>query len=434
MEQDKKYCPECGEQHNKGTLFCTSCGHKFEEEKRRGRPKKEEIETVKEIEIPKKKEEPQIIYKEVIKEPSGFEKAKKYIYPIISCFVTLVLCLIAFTCFYKYYMKNLVIETTRTEREVTITENGIAEAVNKVYDSVVVVENYVRGQLYATGSGFVYKTDDNNGYILTNNHVISGASEVKVVFSNNNRVTVKVVGSDAYSDVALLSVDKDSVISVAEIGSSEDLNVGDTAFAIGAPLDSSTYAWTVTRGIISGKNRTIQVNTSNSVYGRQNTVAMEVLQTDAAINNGNSGGALCNSNGEVIGITNLKLASSSIEGMGFAIPIETAIKNAEEFIKGGKVNYPYLGVVVYDATNEYNPDGDEGVYIDEVEPKSPAEKGGLEKGDRILKIDDNKIENTTLFKHYLYKHSAGEKVNITIERKGKEMVLEITLGTANMTA
>ena len=301
MNQLKKYCPNCGEEQQSSAKFCTACGFKFTEEVKKTRTKKEEV-----------KEEPQIIYKEIIKEPSGFEKSKKYIYPVLSCFVTLVLCLIAFACFYKYYMKNLVIETTRTEREVTITETGISEAVYKVYDAVVVVESYVRGQLYATGSGFVYKTDDNNGYILTNNHVINGASEVKVVFSNDNRVTVKVVGSDAYSDVALLSVEKEHVVSVAEIGSSEDLQIGDTAFAIGAPLDSSTYAWTVTRGIISGKNRTVQVSTSNS-YGRSNnTVAMEVLQTDAAINNGNSGGALCNSNGEVIGITNMKLASSSI--------------------------------------------------------------------------------------------------------------------------
>lgn len=428
MEQEKKYCPDCGTELNKEAKFCTECGRKFSEEKKKGRPKKEVIQK----EEPK--EEPQIIYKEVIKEPSGFEKSKKYIYPILSCFITFVLCLFAFTCFYKYYMKNLVIETTRTEKEVTITENGISESVNKVYDAVVVVESYVRGQLYATGSGFVYKTDDNNGYILTNNHVISSANEVKVVFSNNKRVTVKVVGSDSYSDVALLSVPKENVISVAEIGSTEELKVGDTAFAIGAPLDSSTYAWTVTRGIISGKNRTVQVSLSSSAFGRSNTIAMEVLQTDAAINNGNSGGALCNSNGEVIGITNMKLASSTIEGMGFAIPIETAVKNAEEFLKGGKVNYPYLGVAVYDAINTTDEEEITGVIIDEVESKSPAEKGGLEKGDRIIKINDYEVQNTTLFKHYLYKYSTGDKVKITIIRNNKEKVLDITLGSANMSA
>ena len=416
MKKEKKYCPKCGIEVTAEAKFCSECGNKFVE-------KKEEV------------KEEKVIVKEVVKEPSGFEKSKKYIYPILSCFVTLVLCLIAFTFFYKYYMKNLVIETTRTEKEVTITETGISESVDKVYDSVVVIENYVRGQLYATGSGFVYKTDDNKGYILTNNHVIANASEVKVVFSNNKKVTAKVVGSDAYSDVALLSVDKENVISVAEIGSSEDLKVGDTAFAIGAPLDSSIYAWTVTRGIISGKNRTVQISTGSSGYGRQaQTITMEVLQTDAAINNGNSGGALCNSNGEVIGITNMKLASSSIEGMGFAIPIETAIKNAEQFLQGGKINYPFLGVVVYDTPVEEDSDEPTGVMIEEVEEKSPAAKAGLQKNDRIIKINDYTIESSTLFKHYLYKYQAGDKVKITIIRDGKEKVIEVTLGSLNMSA
>ncbi len=330
-------------------------------------------------------------------------------------------------------MKHLVIETTRTEKEVTINEKGISDAVEKVYDATVVVENYVRDRLYATGSGFVFKTDDKYGYILTNDHVIQGASEVKVLFSNEKRVVATVVGSDSYSDVGVLRVDKEAIVAVAEIGSTEELKVGDTAFAVGAPLDSSTYAWTVTRGIISGKNRTVQISTSSSAYGRaQNTIAMEVLQTDAAINNGNSGGALCNSNGEVIGITNMKLASSSIEGMGFAIPIETAIKKAEQFIEGGKANYPFLGVVVYDAQNS---NGEvKGVYIEEVEEKSPADKAGLQKGDRILKINDYKIENTTLFKYYLYKYSSGDTIKITIERDGSEKVVEATLKSANMSA
>ena len=120
--------------------------------------------------------------------------------------------------------------------------------------------------------------------------------------------------------------------------------------------------------------------------------------------------------------------------MGFDIPIETAVKNAEEFIKGGKINYPYLGVVVYDAVSDYNQTDSQGVFIEQVESKSPAEKAGLEKGDKILKINDDKIENTTLFKHYLYKYAAGEKVNITVERNGKEKVIEVTLGSANMSA
>lgn len=358
-----------------------------------------------------------------------FEKSKKYIYPVIAVVVTFVICLTAFACFYQYYLKNLVIETTK--REVTVTDTGISEAVEKVYDSVVVVESYSKNRLYATGTGFVYKTDDKVGYILTNNHVIEGSDEVKVVFTNNKRVSVDVVGSDSYSDVALLGVDKDKVISVAEIGSSEELKLGDTTFAVGSPLDSSTYAWTVTRGVISGKNRTVAVSSSNSNIATQ---VMQVLQTDTAINSGNSGGPLCNSNGQVIGITNMKLASSQVEGMGFAIPIETATKYAEKFIKGEEITYPYIGVTVADAQPTYrNPDAS-GVYVQAVENGSPADKGGLKKGDKILKINDVEVENSSFFKFELYKYDIGDKIEITVERDGKEKTLNITLGSKGMNA
>jgi serine protease Do len=317
-------------------------------------------------------------------------------------------------------MKHLVIETTKTEKEVTVNENGISDAVEKVYDATVVVESYLNGRLYATGSGFVYKTDDDYGYILTNDHVISGATDVKVLFSNDKREEVKVLGSDSYSDVALLRVNKESVVATAEIGSTEELKVGDTAFAVGAPLDSQAYAWSVTRGIISGKNRTVEVSATNS----RSSQVMEVLQTDAAINSGNSGGPLCNSNGEVIGITNMKLASSSIEGMGFAIPIETAVSNAEKFIEGGQVTYPYLGVALLDATDEEG-----GAIVQEVEKKSPADKGGLKQGDIIIKIDDKEVTSSSYLKYNLYKHKVGDKIKLTVKRDGETKVLEITLGS-----
>ena len=428
---DKKYCSKCGEEVKEDSKFCTSCGAEITEEKvtkKRGRAKKEETPTVdveaikqelrKELveEINKKEEEKEKDEKAKSIELSEF-KSKLKIYPIISCVITLILCLIAFGFFYNYYMKHLVIETTKTIKEVTVNEHGISDAVEKVYDATVVIENYVNGRLYATGSGFVFKTDDDHGYILTNDHVISNATEVKVLFSNDKRVSVKVLGSDSYSDIAVLQVDKDNVVAVAEIGKTEDLKVGDTAFAVGAPLDSSTYAWTVTRGIISGKDRTVEVSATNSRASQ----VMEVLQTDAAINSGNSGGPLCNSNGEVIGITNMKLASSSIEGMGFAIPIETAINNAEKLIKGGKVTYPYLGVGLNDT--------EAGVLIEEVEPKTPADKAGLKRGDIIKEIDGKEVTNASFLKYNLYKHDVGDKVKLTIERDGKEMEIEVTLGS-----
>ena len=330
-------------------------------------------------------------------------------------FFTFIACLCVFGLFYNFYLKNLVVETTKTIKDVTVTDTGIADAVEKVYDSVVTVKNYVRGQLYSTGSGFVFKTDDKYGYILTNYHVINGGSQVSVVFTNNKEENVNVVGYDEYSDVAVLAVDKSGILSVAQIGSSENLRIGDTTFAVGTPVDSSVYSWSVTRGILSGKNRMVQVD----------NYVMSVLQTDTAINSGNSGGPLCNSNGEVIGITNMKLASSQIEGMGFAIPIEDAVKNAESIISGEKISRPYLGVSIYDSNNYFS--GETGIYVESVEQGGAADKAGMKKGDKIIKVEDVEVSNTSYFRYQLYKYNIGDKIKITVIRDGSEKVLTVTL-------
>lgn len=334
---------------------------------------------------------------------------------ITYAIITFCVCLLAFGIFYEFYLKNLVVETTKTIKDVTVTDAGIADAVEKVYDSVVTVKNYTRGKLYSTGSGFVFKTDSKYGYILTNYHVISGGSNVSVVFTNDKEEEVNVVGYDEYSDIAVLAVDKDKVISVAATGSSENMRIGDTTFAVGTPVDSSIYSWSVTRGILSGKNRMVQVD----------NYVMSVLQTDTAINSGNSGGPLCNSNGEVIGITNMKLASSQIEGMGFAIPIEDAVTNAETIISGKKISRPYLGVSIYDSNNYFN--NNTGVYVESVEKNGPADKAGIKSGDKILKVNDVDIANTSYFRYQLYKYNIGDKIKITIKRNGSEKTLTVTL-------
>lgn len=334
---------------------------------------------------------------------------------IVYVILTFCVCLCLFGGFYELYLKHLVVETTKTIKDVTVTDTGIADAVEKVYDSVVTVKNYARNQLYSTGSGFVFKIDDKYGYILTNYHVINGGNEVSVVFTNNKEEKVTVVGYDEYSDIAVLAVDKSLVLSTAQIGSSNDMRIGDTTFAVGTPVDSSVYSWSVTRGILSGKNRMVQVD----------NYVMSVLQTDTAINSGNSGGPLCNSNGEVIGITNMKLASSQIEGMGFAIPIEDAVTNAETIISGKKISRPYLGVSIYDSNNYFN--NNTGVYVESVEKNGPADKAGIKSGDKILKVNDVDIANTSYFRYQLYKYNIGDKIKITIERNGSEKTLTVTL-------
>ena len=347
-------------------------------------------------------------------------KSSKSTNGIVYIILTFCVCLCLFGGFYEFYLKHLVIETTKTIKDVTITDTGIADAVEKVYDSVVTVKNYVRNQLYSTGSGFVFKIDDKYGYILTNYHVISGGNEVSVVFTNNKDEKVTIVGYDEYSDIAVLAVDKSLVLATAQIGSSNDMRIGDTTFAVGTPVDSSVYSWSVTRGILSGKDRMVQVD----------NYVMSVLQTDTAINSGNSGGPLCNSNGEVIGITNMKLASSQIEGMGFAIPIEDAVKNAETIISGKKISRPYLGISIYDSNNYFN--NTSGVYVESVEKNGAAYNAGIKSGDKILKVNGVEIANTSYFRYQLYKYNIGDKIKITIERNGIEKTLTVTLaGSGN---
>lgn len=348
-------------------------------------------------------------------------------------------CLIAIGAAGMYGVIKLMPGTTivnKLEKEVTVNEQGIADAVEKVYDSVVVVENLKAGELQATGTGFIFKKSDNKYYVMTNYHVINGASSVKIQLTNNKELNVEVLGGDSYSDIAILAFESKDDYSIAEIGSSTDARVGDTTFAVGAPVDSTTYSWSVTRGIVSGKDRMVKVTTSSQTTSSD--YIMKVLQTDAAINSGNSGGPLCNSNGQVIGITNMKLVSNStsnIEGMGFAIPIEDAIDFANKIINGEDITRPTIGVSILDISSTglayYNisvPDNvTNGVVIMSVSKNSAAEEGGLKKGDVILEIDNVKVTSSALLKYELYRHNIGDEITLKINRNGFEKTLKIKL-------
>ena len=330
-----------------------------------------------------------------------------------------------------YYIPNN--EGDKIVEEVTITESDtIAPAVNKVYDSVVTVLNY-GNQLQATGTGFVYKEDDKYGYILTNNHVISGARKIEVTNTENVTVEATILGSDEYADLAVLRVDKSFVLQVATLGSSTDSEIGDTVFAVGTPVDVK-YAGSVTKGIISGKNRTVNVTLDDG-----GAFMMEVIQTNTAINPGNSGGPLVNINGEVIGINTLKLVEDEIEGMGFAIPIEMATSVLDRLENSEEIERPLLGVSMIDANNQYalfsykvylDKDYEKGVVVVDVEEDSPAGVAGLQKNDVILKINDIEIEDTTHLKYVLYKYSVGDTIKLEYERDGKTNTVEVKLNKA----
>ncbi len=340
--------------------------------------------------------------------------------------------------YYVIPIDNSTTVINKSEKEVTVTDKGIADAVEKLYDAVVVVEVFDRGSLVATGTGFVYKKEGDKAYILTNDHVISASDdEVKVIFTNGEEVDVKIEGSDKYSDLAVLSIDANKIVSVAEIGNTEDLRLGDTVFTVGAPLDTEYY-WTVTRGILSGKDRMVEVSLENS-YSNTNDYIMKVLQTDASINSGNSGGPLANANGEVIGITNMKLVSSGVEGIGFAIPIEDAANFADMIIKGESIQRPVLGVEMLDLIyrrqlrNEgiyLDTDLEQGVVVVNVQEDSPAEKAKLKKGDIITAIDGNEIKNVASLRYNLYQHKVGDTMDVTFERDGKQQSTKIKLSKA----
>lgn len=330
---------------------------------------------------------------------------------------------------------------TKTEKEVTITDQGIADAVEKLYDSAVIVEIQQGGQTVGWGSGFVYKADDKHAYVITNYHVTDGSKEVVIEYTNGTTTTGKVIGGDQYTDVSVIQVDKDSIIKVADIGSSANTRLGDTVFTIGTPVRMN-YKFTVTRGILSGKDRLTAVSSSSSssIFSSGESWYMNELQIDASINSGNSGGPLANANGEVIGITNSKLSqsyssSASIENMGFAIPIEDVTNIAEQVISNGEVKRPYLGITLTTvegaSRNGISVDSSitSGAVVVSVEEGNAADKAGLKSGDIITKVNDNEVSNYQFLKYYINRYKIGDKVTITFIRNGKEQKTELELKT-----
>lgn len=321
--------------------------------------------------------------------------------------------------------------TNVVDRKFTVSEIGLSTGINNVYDSVVVVQNYKNDKSNGIGSGFIY---NNDGYIMTNSHVIEGASNIKVMLMSGDAVDATIIGDDEYADIAVIKIDKKYVTKVATLGSSESINVGDTVFTIGSPI-SSEYYGTVTRGILSGKNRLVNVTVESS-----NDWIMNVMQTDAAINPGNSGGPLCNANGDVIGINSMKLVQSQVEGMGFAIPIEDAISYANMIVKGEKIKRSYLGLRMVNVSSTYNFANEDikidskvisGVAIIEILKDGPCNNTGLKKGDVITKIGDYKIKTVAELRYHLYKYKPNDKINIVVNRNGKVMSYKVTLGTSN---
>jgi 2-alkenal reductase len=313
----------------------------------------------------------------------------------------------------------------------THIQTSVTQAVEKVGPAVVTVVGTIPGQnsffgqsgdQTVSGSGFFIS---DQGYIITNNHVVEGTNAVTVVLSNGTQEKAAVVGTDQYNDIAVLKADA-TVPAVATLGNSDVLNPGETAIAIGSPLGD--FKNTVTEGVISATGRSIDTGNGYQMEG--------LLQTDAAINPGNSGGPLVDLAGRVIGINTLIVRGSGngavAEGLGFAIPINTAQAVATQIIQKGYFAHPYMGIAYQpispDIASSYNLPVQWGAYVTRVAGGSPANNAGLQEGDIITKVGNTAIDQTHSYLNTLYNYKPGDTVTLTVVRNRQAVDLKVTLG------
>lgn len=288
-----------------------------------------------------------------------------------------------------------------------------------------------------SGSGVVYKVDGKLAYIITNHHVVDGANQLEVTLADGTKAEAKLVGSDIWTDLAVITIPSDHIDTTIQFGNSDVLKQGQTAIAIGNPLGLDFYG-SVTTGVISGTDRIVPVDLNADGVEDWQT---EVIQTDAAINPGNSGGALVNINGELIGINSMKISESTVEGLGFAIPINSVIPIIEELEATGKVIRPSMGISLLDLaeipsfyqqqTLRLPDDITAGVVVNEVVRGSAADKAGVEQYDVIVEIDGKPIENSIDLRQILYNEKeVGDKMTMKVYRAGELVQLQITLSNS----
>lgn len=316
-----------------------------------------------------------------------------------------------------------IVQQTGSSSNNSITVEDVSDVAAKCGPSVVeiIVELTATDQWYGqyttagAGSGVIISED---GYIVTNNHVIDGATTIVVRTTEGVEYNASLIGADADSDIAVLKIDAEN-LTPASYGDSDTLQVGDSAIVIGNPL--GMLGGTVTTGIISSLDRQLTID----------GVTMTLLQTDAAINPGNSGGGLFDANGNLVGIVNAKTSHEGIEGLGFAIPINSAIDVINELITNGEVTTrPALNVSLYDHSHSsyyMGSDQEEGVYIVQIVPGGAADEAGLQTNDRIISVDGKKVMTASEVKGILYQHKVGDTIEIVVNRDGEEMTFEVTL-------
>jgi serine protease Do len=327
-------------------------------------------------------------------------------------------------------LSNSVPTTLVANTNESQSSSPVAQIAKNVGPAVVGVSNFQNAKarfgssntgLVEAGSGSGFIVDAQKGYIVTNNHVIDGAKKITVSLSDGRSLDAKLVGTDPRTDLAVLQISDTSNLTAVKLGDSSKLEVGESVVAIGNP-GGDEFARSVTTGVISATNRTLEMTGEPSLYN--------LIQTDAAINPGNSGGPLVNYQGEVIGINSAKYAEQGFEGMGFAIPMSDANPIIQQLIQSGVAKHPALLVSVNDQYLSYAETNKLplGAYIAEVQPNGPAAKAGIVKGDVITQINNVKIESSSDLVGELYKHKIGEQINITLIREGQTKQVQATLG------
>lgn len=347
------------------------------------------------------------------------------------------------------------------EQAATLTKTSTTEAVRTIQEAVVSVVTYksqtdqlsdIYSRLfgnatdsageedftvYSEGSGVIYKKDGNTAYVVTNNHVVEGGEKLEIILSDGSRLEAELVGADTYSDLAVVKISGESIQTVGQFTDSSSLTLGEPAIAIGSPLGSE-YANSVTEGIVSGLSRTV---TSTNDYGE--TISTNAIQTDAAINQGNSGGPLINIKGQIIGINSSKITSSrtnvSVEGMGFAIPSNDVMAIIKQLEENGQVIRPAIGISMADLNevpiNVLNDlkipeDLKSGILVGDVQENMPA-AGQLQEYDIITAINGEAVKSTSDLQSILYRHQVGDTMTLTIYRDQKEQTVELTLSKTN---
>ena len=312
-----------------------------------------------------------------------------------------------------------------TSKEMSASEIYAKNVNSTVGITTSITTNYFGYQTTtpAAGSGFILTED---GYIITNYHVIEDASEIKVTTYGGDEYDAKLIGYDESNDIAVIKVDANNLAPVT-LGDSDALNVGDDVIAIGNPLGELTFS--LTSGAVSALDRNVTLSNAS----------MNLIQTDCAINSGNSGGALFNTYGEVIGITNAKYSSngfntSSIDNIGFAIPINSVKKIITEIIEDGSITKPYIGVYIYDLGSDYKKFGLTGAVVQKVEENSPAEEAGLKPNDLITKVNGEDIADSEELRNILAKGNEGDTYTLTVNRSGEIIEIEVTISIKKQAA